>query len=212
MVRLAIFDWDGTLMDSVARIVACLRGAARDCGLPEPAYDDASHIIGLSLDRGMAELFALDGASDEVAALVERYRYHWFNDPTPSPLFEGAQALLRDWHARGIQLAVATGKSRRGLDRVLDESGLRSLFVASRSADETRSKPDPLMLTELLAELGCPLDEAVMIGDSVHDMGMAANCGMRRIGVTWGVHQREQLQAFAPWAVVDSLAELQALL
>lgn len=196
LVRLAIFDWDGTLMNSVARIVACVYGAARDCGYPIPDEEEAKRIIGLSLS----------------ARLVERYRHHWLHDPTPSPLFDGASELLHAWHGQGILLAVATGKSRAGLDRVLDDTGLRPLFAASRGADEARSKPDPLMLTQLLDELAIPLEQAVMIGDSVHDLGMAATLGMNRIGVTWGVDSRARLAGFSPVALVDSMAELRQTL
>ena len=157
-IRLAIFDWDGTLMDSVGRIVACVQGAARYCELAVPAPAQIRQIIGLSLDVAMSRLFPLSSgcAFDErqIAALIDRYRHHYLHDATPSPLFAGAGELLHDWRSRGLQLAVATGKSRRGLDRVLDETGLRPLFVTSRGADEARSKPDPLMLEQILDELG----------------------------------------------------------
>lgn len=211
-VRLAIFDWDGTLMDSVARIVACVYGVARDCGYPIPDEEEAKRIIGLSLSTGLAHLFDDDEHSAQTARLVERYRHHWLHDPTPSPLFDGASELLHAWHRQGILLAVATGKSRAGLDRVLDDTGLRPLFAASRGADEAHSKPDPLMLTQLLDELAIPLEQAVMIGDSVHDLGMAAKLGMKRIGVTWGVDSRARLAHFSPVALVDSMAELQRTL
>ncbi|MNH10567.1 Pyrophosphatase PpaX [compost metagenome] len=119
---------------------------------------------------------------------------------------------MHQWHAQGIALAVATGKSRRGLDRVLDETGLRPLFAATRGADEANSKPDPLMLTQILAELGLVPGQAVMIGDSIHDMAMAEALAMPRIGVTWGVHDRDRLQAHEPVAVVDTMDELRLLL
>ncbi|MGL4480769.1 MAG: HAD hydrolase-like protein, partial [Aeromonas veronii] len=159
-IRLAIFDWDGTLMDSVGRIVACVQGAARDCELAVPAPAQIRQIIGLSLDVAMSRLFPLRSDSGtaiderQIAMLIDRYRHHYLHDTTPSPLFSGAGELLHDWQSRGLQLAVATGKSRRGLDRVLDETGLRPLFVTSRGADEARSKPDPLMLEQILDELG----------------------------------------------------------
>ncbi|MEH8162976.1 HAD-IA family hydrolase [Aeromonas allosaccharophila] len=217
-IRLAIFDWDGTLMDSVGRIVACVQGAARDCELAAPTPARIRQIIGLSLDVAMSRLFPLcsdSGAtSDErqIAALIDRYRHHYLHDATPSPLFAGAGKLLHDWQSQGLQLAVATGKSRRGLDRVLDETGLRPLFVTSRGADEANSKPDPLMLEQILAELGLSPRQAVMIGDSVHDMAMAEAITMPRIGVTWGVDSRDALGRHGPVAVVDSMAALRALL
>ncbi|WP_429018318.1 HAD family hydrolase [Aeromonas allosaccharophila] len=217
-IRLAIFDWDGTLMDSVGRIVACVQGAARDCELAAPTLAQIRQIIGLSLDVAMSRLFPLcsdSGAtSDErqIAALIDRYRHHYLHDATPSPLFAGAGELLHDWQSQGLQLAVATGKSRRGLDRVLNETGLRPLFVTSRGADEANSKPDPLMLEQILAELGLSPRQAVMIGDSVHDMAMAEAIAMPRIGVTWGVDSRDALGRHGPVAVVDSMAALRALL
>lgn len=154
-IRLAIFDWDGTLMDSVGRIVACMQGAARDCGEEVPEPQSIHQIIGLSLEVGIPRLFNLTKGSERAQALIARYRHHYLHDDTPSPLFAGARELLHDWQAQGIGLAVATGKSRRGLDRVLDETALRPLFAASRGADEANSKPDPLMLEQILAELGC---------------------------------------------------------
>ncbi|MGU5771413.1 HAD family hydrolase [Aeromonas sp. YN13HZO-058] len=217
-IRLAIFDWDGTLMDSVGRIVACVQGAARDCELAVPTPTRIRQIIGLSLDVAMFRLFPLCSdsgtTSDErqIAALIDRYRLHYLHDATPSPLFAGAGELLHDWQSQGLQLAVATGKSRRGLDRVLDETGLRPLFATSRGADEANSKPDPLMLEQILAELGLSPRQAVMIGDSVHDMAMAEAIAMPRIGVSWGVDSRDALGRHGPVAVVDSMAALRALL
>ncbi|MEM0553787.1 MULTISPECIES: HAD-IA family hydrolase [Aeromonas] len=217
-IRLAIFDCDGTLMDSVGRIVACVQGAARDCELAVPAPAQIRQIIGLSLDVAMSRLFPLCSDSGtaiderQIATLIDRYRHHYLHDTTPSSLFAGAGELLHDWRSRGLQLAVATGKSRRGLDRVLDETGLRPLFVTSRGVDEARSKPDPLMLEQILAELGLSPRQAVMIGDSVHDMAMAEAIAMPRIGVTWGVDSSEALSRYEPVAVVDSMTALRTLL
>ncbi|WP_429125120.1 HAD-IA family hydrolase [Aeromonas veronii] len=216
-IRLAIFDWDGTLMDSVGRIVACVQGAARDCELAVPAPTQIRQIIGLSLDVAMSRLFPLRSDSGtaiderQIAMLIDRYRHHYLHDATPSPMFAGAGELLHDWRFRGLQLAVATGKSRRGLDRVLDQTGLRPLFVTSRGADEARSKPDPLMLEQILDELGLSPRQAVMVGDSVHDMAMAEAIAMPRIGVTWGVDSRDALSRYGPVAVVDSMKALRAL-
>lgn len=211
-IRLAIFDWDGTLMDSVGRIVACVQGAARDCGEAVPSAQQTHQIIGLSLAVGIPRLFTLKEGSERAQALIARYRHHYLHDDTPSPLFAGARELLHHWRESGIQLAVATGKSRQGLDRVLDETGLRPLFAATRGADEAHSKPDPLMLTQILDELGLEPEQAVMIGDSIHDMGMAAALAMPRIGVTWGVHDRAKLAQYEPVAIVDTMAELRQLL
>lgn len=211
-IRLAIFDWDGTLMDSVGRIVACVQGAARDCGEVVPTALQIHQIIGLSLAVGIPRLFALEEGSERAHALIASYRHHYLHDDTPSPLFAGASELLHHWRGQGIELAVATGKSRRGLDRVLDETGLRPLFAATRGADEANSKPDPLMLTQILGELGLAPHQAVMIGDSIHDMGMAEAIAMPRIGVTWGVHDRARLAQYEPVNIVDTMAELRQLL
>ncbi|MBV7597870.1 HAD family hydrolase [Aeromonas sp. sia0103] len=207
-IRLAIFDWDGTLMDSVGRIVACLLGAARDCGEPVPTAQETHQIIGLSLEVGMPRLFNLPQGGERAQALIARYRHHYLHDDTPSPLFAGASDLLHNWHEQGIALAVATGKSRRGLDRVLDETGLRPLFAATRGADEANSKPDPLMLVQILDELGLAPHQALMIGDSVHDMAMAEALQMPRLGVTWGVHDRARLAEHHPVAIVDTMEAL----
>ncbi len=177
-------------MDSVGRIVACVQGAARDCELAVPAPSQIRQIIGLSLEVAMSRLFPLRSDSGtaiderQIAMLIDRYRHHYLHDTTPSPPFAGAGELLHDWQSQGLQLAVATGKSRRGLDRVLDETGLRPLFMTSRGADEANSKPDPLMLEQILDELGLSPRQAVMMGDSVHDMAMAKAFAMPRIGVT----------------------------
>lgn len=211
-IRLAIFDWDGTLMDSVGRIVACVQGAARDCGEVVPTALQTHQIIGLSLEVGIPRLFGLGQGSERASALIALYRHHYLLDDTPSPLFAGARELLHHWREQGIALAVATGKSRRGLDRVLDETGLRPLFAATRGADEANSKPDPLMLTQILAELGLQPEQAVMIGDSIHDLAMAQALAMPRIGVTWGVHDRARLAGHEPVAIVDTMAQLRQLL
>ncbi|HEA3129163.1 TPA: HAD-IA family hydrolase [Aeromonas hydrophila] len=211
-IRLAIFDWDGTLMDSVGRIVACVAHAAGDCGEPVPTAVETHQIIGLSLEVGIPRLFSLEQGSERANALIARYRHHYVHDSTPSPLFAGARELLQHWHEQGVALAVATGKSRRGLDRVLDDTGLRPLFAATRGADEANSKPDPLMLTQILDELGIAPHQAVMIGDSIHDMAMAEALAMPRIGVSWGVHDGTRLLAHHPLAVVDTMAQLQRLL
>ena len=154
--QLLIFDWDGTLMDSVARIVSCMQQAARDCQLPVPADAAVRDIIGLSLRVAIPRLFP--GLTVEMLDLcIDRYREHYlYLDSTPTPLFPGVAEQLACWHAAGYQLAVATGKARAGLERVLDETGLGHLFAARRGADEALSKPDPLMLQQLLEELDVP--------------------------------------------------------
>ena len=210
--RLVIFDWDGTLMDSVGRIVSCMQKSALDCSLPIPSTEQVKEIIGLSLREAMPRLFA-DVTDAQVDALIVRYREHYlFLDETPTPLFPGVAEVITSLHAQGFILAVATGKARAGLDRVLQETGLASFFHASRGADEARSKPDPLMLEQLLADLEIPLHQAVMVGDSIHDMAMAKQLGMARIGISWGVHSAERLEIYQPQAVIASLNLLPTLL
>lgn len=210
--QLLIFDWDGTLMDSVARIVSCMQQSARDCLLPVPSDAAVRDIIGLSLQVAIPRLFP--GLADvALEQFIARYREHYlYLDPTPTPLFPGVADQLSSWHADGYLLAVATGKARAGLERVLAETGLGSLFVARRGADEARSKPDPLMLQQLLDELDVPSHQALMVGDSVHDMAMAQAISMDRVGISWGVHSTEQLQQHEPCCVVDTIDQLACFL
>ncbi|MBZ9556552.1 HAD-IA family hydrolase [Halomonas coralii] len=207
--RLVIFDWDGTLVDSEARIVACMQGAALDVGWSALAPEAVRDIIGLGLPEAIDRLCP---GIDE--ALAERLRKAYSArfvaaDRTPTPFFPGVEAGiagLRD--EAGLQLAVATGKSRRGLDRAFAATGSGAWFHASRTADETRSKPDPRMLEELLGELGVAAGEALMIGDTEYDMQMARALGMDRLAVAYGVHSRERLAACAPVFHAESFAEV----
>lgn len=210
--QLVIFDWDGTLMDSVGRIVSCMNSAARDCGLATPGERAIQDIIGLSLTTAMETLFP-NADAEAVSRLVARYREHYLVlDKTPTPLFNGVEETLMQLREAGYRLAIATGKARGGLDRVLAATGLASYFHASRGADEAKSKPDPLMLRQILAELDVPVEQAVMVGDSCHDMAMAEALGMARIGVTWGVHDAKRLAAHQPLQIIDRLPQLISLL
>jgi len=206
--RLLIFDWDGTLMDSQARIVACLRAAIRETGLP--ARDEAAlrNIIGLGLREALMSLYPEADQADWDAR-VHHYRRHFLElDDTPSRLFEGAKSLIRRLHGQGHFLAIATGKGRQGLDRVLAETGLAPYFHATRCADESFSKPHPAMLLEILDMTGMAPDQALMIGDTEYDLQMARNAGVPSLGVTYGVHDRQRLQACQPLDCVDSVAEV----
>ncbi|OYD23938.1 HAD family hydrolase [Oceanimonas baumannii] len=206
--ELVIFDWDGTLMDSVARIVSCMQAAAIDCNQPVPAPESVRHIIGLSLYRAFPILFG-ELSPAESDALLHAYRRHYLElNTTPTPLFTGAADMLSSLHGTGYRLAVATGKAREGLDRVLEETGLGHLFHALRGADQARSKPDPLMLVQILDELGLAPEQAVMVGDSSYDLAMAEAIGMDRIGVTYGVHNRDQLTVHSPVAMIDDIRHL----
>lgn len=191
--QLVVFDWDGTLMDSEARIVACMQAAARDAGISEPSREAARDIIGLGLGEAIAKLF--DGqAEDTLAQVGERYRHHWLGEQlAPAPLFSGAREVLGQLEAAGYLLAVATGKSRRGLNKVLEETELGHHFVTSRCADEAFSKPHPQMLLDILERVGVEPAQTLVVGDTEYDMGMAINAGAHAIGVSHGVHSPERL-------------------
>lgn len=205
--ELLVFDWDGTLMDSAAAIVASMQAACRDLRLPVPSEERARYIIGLGLNDAMAHILpGLDPA--RYPDVVERYRHHFQELDAGTALFPGAAEMLAALHAAGFLLAVATGKSRRGLDRALSASGLQPYFHASRCADEGYSKPDPRMLRGLIEELGARCDRTLMIGDTTHDMEMAHAAGVARLGVAYGAHGRNALLAYAPEACVDDFEEL----
>lgn len=213
--RLIIFDWDGTLMDSADRIVDCMQRAAIDIGWPVPGDGAVRDIIGLGLPEAIARLCpSID--VERAEALRQRYAEHFIEAERSGPplaFFEGVETGLAQLAERAdVMLAVATGKSRRGLDRILAERHCEHWFDASRTADLTRSKPDPLMLTELLEMLDVSVKEAVMIGDSVYDMGMAQALGMDRVAVTWGVHDASQLGDFSPVLVARDFPSLAAWL
>ncbi len=208
MNMIVIFDWDGTLCDSVEQIVTAMQMAADECGLPVPAAASVRHIIGLSLPGAMPILFP-----GESPAACERMREAYSRcyvalDEGPARLHNGALATLESLRACGFELAVATGKSRRGLDRVLRGLGMEHYFDSTRCADETRSKPDPLMLRQILAERGKTPERALMVGDSEYDLDMAQQINMPSVGVSFGVHSPEQLARYQPRAVIDSLAAL----
>ncbi|MCW8827297.1 MAG: HAD-IA family hydrolase [Gammaproteobacteria bacterium] len=207
--NLLVFDWDGTVMDSESQIVNCLQAAIKDLGLPERTDDEAKNIIGLGLREAVETLYP--GSSDQVHRdLVESYRHHWLAEDAPqSSLFPGAKALLESLNDAGYLLAVATGKGRRGLNKVLDETGLGGMFVTSRCADEAFSKPHPQMLEYIMDFTGCEPAETLMIGDTVYDMEMANNASTHALAVTYGVHELERLQQHNPIGVIDNLIELQ---
>ena len=210
--KLVIFDWDGTLMDSVDRIVSSMQSAAKVVGLTIPSNEAAKQIIGLSIPEALKTLF--EGITDEQIEIMRlQYKYEYLEgDTTPTPLFANATNLLTLLKEQNKLLAVATGKGRDGLNRVLKVSETSTFFNTTRCAGEMPSKPDPEMINSILAELDIAPYEAIMIGDTSHDLKMAQNAGVDSIGVTFGVHDREVLSQFKPKVVVDSLAELQKLL
>ncbi len=204
---LIVFDWDGTLMDSTSAIIASMQAAARDLGLPVPDKKSASYVIGLGLQDAMqAAMPDLDPRN--YPKMVERYRYHYLSQDHQLTLFDGARAMLEDLAAQGYFLAVATGKSRVGLNRALATAGVTSLFDATRCADETFSKPHPAMLQELTRELGQDMRRTVMIGDTTHDLQMAANAGAAAIGVQYGAHPPNELASHSPLFSAATIAEL----
>ncbi len=206
---LVIFDWDGTLCSSLDRIVLSVQRSCEDAGVEPPSTEQTRSIVGLGLQEAMDELFPAVAAPQR-ELIRERYRHHFvsLDVEAPSPLYEGALETLQGLKDRGYQLAVATGKSRVGLQRVLDEKQMHHWFDATRCADETRSKPHPQMLHELLDELQRPTDEAVMIGDTEFDLMMANHAGMRAVGLTHGAHPVERLQACNPSVILDRLVDL----
>ena len=205
--ELLVFDWDGTLMDSAGAIAFSIQAASRDVGLPAPSDREARHIIGLGLNEAIAALFPELPRSD-YAALVERYRHYYLSKDIEIPLFIGAAETIAALHETGFLLAVATGKGRRGLDRVFEQTGLGQYFHTSRCADECFSKPHPCMLLEIMDQLGVPPAKTLMIGDTSHDLQMANNAGVSAVGVSYGAHPREGLLAFSPLACADNFGEL----
>jgi len=204
---LIVFDWDGTLMDSTATIVNCIQAAARDLGLPVPDSQRAAHVIGLDLYSAMqAVLPELD--AKYYPRMVERYRYHYLTRDRGLSLFDGVREMLADLAQQGYFLAVATGKSRVGLNRALDAAQLMSVFDATRCADETFSKPHPAMLQEITRELGQDMTRTVMIGDTTHDLQMAINAGAAGIAVHYGAHSAPELEALNPVFSAASTVEL----
>jgi len=204
---LLVFDWDGTLMDSASAITGSLQAACADLDLPVPSDEDARFIIGLSLNDAMAHVLPdLDPA--DYSKVTGRYSHHYRLREGETTLFPGVTEMIKELRAAGFALAVATGKSRRGLDRVMRSTGLEPYFDASRCADEGFSKPHPGMLEQLMDELGMESSRTLMIGDTTHDMEMARNASVARLGVAYGAHGRRALLTFDPVACVERFGEL----
>jgi phosphoglycolate phosphatase len=204
---LIAFDWDGTLFDSTGLIVRCIQDACRDLGARVPDDAQAAYVIGLGLRDALAHA-APDVPAERHAELGRRYRHHYFARQHELVLFDGTLAMLRALKSRNHWLAVATGKSRSGLDQALAQSELGTLFDATRTADETASKPHPLMLQELMAELGAPPGRTLMIGDTTHDLQLAANAGTACVAVSYGAHEPDSFADHGPLAVLHSTREL----
>ena len=214
MVRkfdLLVFDWDGTLLDSAGAIVSSLKSACRDLDLPEPSTDVARHVIGLGLGDAL-RLAVPDLVDDQYPQMIERYSHHYLSRDHDLHLFDGVPELIADLKASGYLLAVATGKSRSGLNRSLLHSGLGRFFSATRCGDECFSKPHPQMLVELMDEFAALPERTLMIGDTTHDLQMAINAGVAGLAVAYGAHSAQELDALNPLARLGNVDELSAWL
>lgn len=204
---LIAFDWDGTLFDSTAIIARCIQRAVVDVGGREPSDQAAAYVIGLGLMQALAHA-APDVPPEKYPELGARYKHHYLAHQNDISLFAGVLPLLADLKTRNHWLAVATGKSRRGLDEALQAVELRGMFDSSRTADETAGKPHPLMLQELMQEFGVEPHRVLMIGDTTHDLQMALNAGVPSVGVSYGAHAPAAFETLQPRFVAHSVAEL----
>jgi phosphoglycolate phosphatase len=206
--RLIIFDWDGTLMDSADKIIRCFEKATSDVDIEYPGDDAVRNIIGLGLKESLDTLLPQHAESVR-QQVVERYREHFlYLDDTEMPLFEGVRQGLEDLRERGYTLAIATGKARIGLDRVLDATGLAYHFAATRCSDEAVSKPHPRMVLDILQKTRVPADSAIVVGDTVYDLQMARRAGTDALAVCYGVHEQQRLHAEQPLGCVADFAQV----
>ncbi len=208
--RLIVFDWDGTIIDSAATIAECIRESARDMGLPVPTMAQASHVIGLGLHDSL-RMAVPELPSEQYPQFVANYGRHFLAREDAMALFTGMEELLTELKKRRL-LAIATGKSRRGLDRALAATGVGPLFAASRCADETNPKPHPAMLNELIEELEVAREGVLMIGDTSHDLEMANAAEVDSVAVTYGAHPEEGLRACKPLNCFPTVSSLSAWL
>lgn len=213
---LLVFDWDGTLVDSIERIVTSLQFASKMAIDVEVNESQAKNVIGLGLMEAIAKLHPELDASRHADALnnvADRYRQHYlYDNAVPAPLFTGVNTLLKELRDTGYTLAISTGKSRVGLDQAINEHNVADYFATTRCAGENKSKPHPEMLHEILAELNFSAAETLMIGDSEHDLKMANNANMKSIGVTHGVHNAQTLEKHSPLICLDNITELSGYL
>ena len=204
---LVVFDWDGTLMDSTRLIARSLQSACHDVGIAVPSERDALFVIGLNIEDTFRHV-APDLDPEGRARVAERYRFHFLANEHEAPLYDGVREMLSDLHGRGRRLAVATGKARRGLDRALDATGLRQWFEATRCADEGFAKPHPGMLLTLLELTDVEPARALMVGDTTHDLELAANAGVDAVAVSYGAHHGDLLATRPAKARVSTVPEL----
>ncbi|GIU27019.1 HAD-IA family hydrolase [Shewanella schlegeliana] len=210
--ELVIFDWDGTLMDSISKIVTCMQQMAQSLSIATPSELAIRDVIGLSMEEALKTLYPTLPSVD-FEPMINSYKEHYLTlNTTPSPLFDGSEELLSQLSANRYRLAVATGKGRNGLNRVLTETGLGHHFESSRCADESKSKPNPDMIHELLDELKVKPHRAIMVGDSLHDLNMANNAGIDAVGVSYGAHSESKLLLAQPKAIIHRPIELLSVL
>jgi phosphoglycolate phosphatase len=203
-----IFDWDGTLVNSERHIVDSLTYAADKLSLPQLSYEEKKDIIGLSMHKALETLYPSLSLAG-IDQMRSHYAEYFFSVPQDaSILFEGVINTLSDLRDMGVRLAVATGKSRHGLDKALISTGLKSFFDIERCADETRSKPDPLMLNEIARYYNADPGSMLMVGDTEYDLEMARNFSVDSVGVSYGVHNKSRLALHKPIAIIDSISEL----
>ena len=208
---LIVFDWDGTLFNSTALIVRCMQSACADIGVAVPSAERAAYVIGLGLHDALQH--AVPGLPESrYPELGRRYRHHYMASQHELVLFDGTLAMLQALKQRKHWLAVATGKSRQGLDEALHDVRLLGIFDATRTADETAGKPHPLMLQQLMREFGADPQRTLMIGDTTHDLQLAINAGTASVGVSYGAHAPDAFAALNPLHVAHSTVELQAWL
>ena len=208
--RLIVFDWDGTIIDSASSIAECIRQSARDMNLPVPSVERASHVIGLGLHDSL-RLAVPELQAHQYPEFVANYRRHFLAREDSMALFSGMKDVLSEF-SKTHTLAIATGKSRRGLDRALAATGVGPYFAASRCADETSPKPHPAMLLELMNELGFSKDQVLMIGDTSHDLEMARAAEVDAVAVTYGAHPEDGLRACKPLNCFSTVTSLSAWL
>ena len=206
--KLIVFDWDGTLMDSAAHIVNCLQIAITELNLAPKTDNELKNIIGLGLREALFALYP-QGNEKELNALTARYREHFFDqDHEPCELFAGARELIEELDAKDYFLAIATGKGRNGLDKVLKDTGMGDFFPITRCADESHSKPHPQMLLDIIDWYGVDANETIMVGDTEYDLLMANNADANSVGVTYGVHEEQRLLNCKPLICVDNMNDL----
>jgi len=206
--KLIVFDWDGTLMDSAGHIVSCLQSAISELSLEPKTDEEVKNIIGLGLREALLALYP-QATDKELTALVDRYREHFFDQQAdPCELFTGAKELIQELDAKDYYLAVATGKGRHGLDKVLKETGMGEFFPVTRCADEAHSKPHPKMLLDIIDYYGVDANEAIMVGDTEYDLQMANNAAAHSVSFTYVVHDKHRLLDCKPLTCLDNMNDL----